>query len=424
VSDGDRGRAVGTSRDSVVDQASVRRTNLARVLGEVRRPGPHSRAAIAARTGLTKATVSSLVAELIERGLVRETGRRQEGSVGRPGRLLELDGGAVAVLGLEVNAHYLAVRAIDLADRVLVDRRVAFDAVHAGSERAINELARLALDALAGLGGAGAGLVGIGVAVPGLVDVPSGRVLYAPNLLWQDVPIAEFLRARLVLPERVSVVVDNEANLSALAEFRHAPDAAPDLVYLTGETGIGAGLVVGGQLLRGSDGFSGEIGHIPVDPCGETCGCGRIGCLETKIGLAAAIRAAAPDLADEVADPQQQAQALLRRAETGDPRTLEGFDEIGRWLGIGISILVNMLNPGAVVLGGYFATVAPYVVPTAMRELRARAVAGDAAICRIAGSTFGFTAAVRGGTSVIIEQVLQDPLQVPAAENVAQAAES
>lgn len=404
----------------LVDQAAVRRVNLARVLGEVRLPGTHSRAGLATRTGLTKATVSSLVTELIERGLIRESGRRQAGNVGRPGRLLELDGGSVAALGLEINANYLAVRGVDLAERVLVDRRIGFDAIRAGASSAVAELTRLAREAIAELEHSNTRLAGIGVAAPGLVDVPSGTVRYAPNLLWQDVPIAEWLRERLDLPADTTITVDNEANLAALAEFGSDPEATPNLVYLTGEIGIGAGLITDRRLLRGSDGFSGEIGHIPVDPYGRTCGCGRSGCLETKIGLAAAIRAAAPDLAETSRDPEEQAQELLRRAEDGQPQTLTGLDEIGRWLGIGISVAVNMLNPGTVVLGGYFATVGPYVVPTAMRELRSRAIAGEAAICRITASAFGFTAAVRGGTSVIVEEVFQDPLRAPSSTEKAE----
>lgn len=407
--------ATGTTRESRTggDQTAVRRGNLARVLGEIRQPGAHSRAAVAARTGLTKATVSSLVTELIERRLVRESGRQQAGSVGRPGRLLELDGGSVAALGLEVNANYLAVRGVDLADRVLVDRRIGFDAVATGASESVGELTRLAEEAIAQLRRSGARLVGIGVAVPGLVDVPSGTVRYAPNLLWQDVPIAEWLRSRLDLADGTTITVDNEANLAAVAEFGCETNSASNLVYLTGETGVGAGLITDGRLLRGSDGFSGEIGHIPVDPSGPRCGCGQIGCLETRIGLAAALRTAAPELSGTSRDPEELAQALRERAEAGEPQALAGLDEIGRWLGVGISVAVNMLNPGTVVLGGYFATVSPYVVPTAMRELRNRAVAGEAAICRITASAFGFTAAARGGTGVITEEVFRDPLRAP-----------
>lgn len=396
----------------LADQAAVRRTNLARVLGEIRRPGAHSRATIAARTGLTKATVSSLVAELIERRLVRDRGLRRDGAVGRPGRLLELDGGSAAALGLEINANSLAVRVVDIAGREVFERRVGFDAMHATAAHAVDELAALAGEGLARMSRTGAELVGVGVAVPGLVEVTSGSVRYAPNLPWQDVPIAEWLRVRLKLPDGVPLVVENEANLAALAEFRSGTaQSTPDLVYLTGDVGIGAGLIVDGRLLRGSDGFSGEIGHIPVDPGGATCGCGRRGCLETKIGLAAAVRAIAPDMDGMDGDPEELAALLRRRADAGEPRALAGLDDIGRWLGTGISIIVNMINPGAVVLGGYFAVVAAYLVPAAMRELRARVVAGDAATCRIYGSAFGFTAAVRGATGVVVEEVFQNPVR-------------
>ncbi|SFE32784.1 Sugar kinase of the NBD/HSP70 family, may contain an N-terminal HTH domain [Actinopolyspora alba] len=397
----------------IIDQTAVRRGNLARVLGEIREAGVYSRAALASRTGLTKATVSNLVNELIGRRLIREAGRKQSGSVGRPSRILELDGGSAAALGLEVNANCLAVRGVDLAERVLLDRRVGFDAVRVGPSRTVDELSRLAAEAIAELESSGIRLVGVGVAVPGLVDVPSGTVRHAPNLGWQDVPITEWLRGRLDLAPETTITVDNEANLAALAEFGDEANTVSELVYLTGELGIGSGLITAGRLLRGSDGYSGEIGHFPVDPYGRRCRCGQHGCLETKIGLAAAVRTAAPDLIGTLRDPDEQARILLQRAEAGDQQTLAGLDEIGRWLGIGISIAVNMLNPGAVVLGGYFATVSAHVVPTALRELRSRAVAGRSAICPVTASVFGFTAAVRGAAIVITEEVFRDPCLVP-----------
>lgn len=411
----DRGGAdafvAGTSG---TDQSVVRRTNLARVLDEVRRGRVVSRADIAARSKLTKATVSSLAGELIARGLIRETGLRREGVVGRPGRSLELDGGGITALGLEVNAKYLAARGTDLAGRVIVERRLGFDAMDLHVEETLDRLAELADEAIAELSAEGspqAFLAGIAVAVPGLVDAAAGAVRHAPNLGWRGVAVADALRARLV--GEVPIVVDNEANLAALAELHAMPEPAADLVYLTGEVGVGAGLITGGRLLRGAGGFSGEIGHVPVDPDGRPCGCGQRGCLETKIGLPAVLRAAAPDLVAPGADPQDQAHALRDRAEAGGPAALAGFDEIGRWLGIGVSMLVNLLNPEAVVLGGHLGAVAPYVVPSAMRQLRERAVAGDAATCRITACAFGFSAAVRGAASTVVEEVCTDPLRIP-----------
>ncbi|MDI9884485.1 ROK family transcriptional regulator [Streptomyces sp. HNM0645] len=405
------------------DQMAVRRANLVRVLGEVRSAGPLSRAAVARHTGLTRATVSSLVAELIERGLLRETDFQQDGSVGRPGRRLEIDGRAVAALGLEVNSRYLAAWSTDLAGGTRQERRLVHDATREGPERTIRALAGIAAELLDEARAAGAHTAGVGVAVPGPVDAADGSVRAAPNLGWRDVPVARLLRDLLGLPAEVPVVVDNEANLAALAERGRAGSRAADLVYVTGEAGIGAGIVADGGLLRGAGGFSGELGHLQVDPAGERCACGRTGCLETKVGLTAAIRTAAPDLAADgpggagALDPKELAAELLRRATEGDPRALGGLDEIGRWLGIGLAIPVNLLNPEVIVLGGYFATVAPYLLPAAMRELRERAVAGDPAVARVTGSALGFTAAVRGAAGVVVEEVFADParLMPPAA---------
>ncbi|UUN30010.1 ROK family transcriptional regulator [Streptomyces sp. FIT100] len=404
-----------------VDQVAVRRVNLVRVLGEVRSAGPLSRATVARHTGLTRATVSSLVAELIERRLLRETDYQQDGTVGRPGRRLEIDGRGVAALGLEVNSRYLAAWSMDLAGRTLQERRLVHDATRQDAGHTIRALAALAAELIDSARGTGAHTAGIGVAVPGPVDIATGLVRSAPNLHWHNVPVGALLRDLLGLPDDVSVVVDNEANLAALAERGHGQSRAADLVYVTGEAGIGAGIVAGGALLRGSGGFSGELGHIQVDPAGERCACGRIGCLETKVGLPAAMRTAAPDLANGAAagaaayDPQEQATELLRRATAGDPQALTGLDAIGRWLGIGLAIPVNLLNPDVIVLGGYFAAVAPYLMPAAMRELRERAVAGDAAVCRVTGSALGFTAAVRGAADVIVEEIFADPGRVAAA---------
>ena len=149
----------------------------------------------------------------------------------------------------------------------------------------------------------------------------------------------------------------------------------PDLVYLTGETGVGGGVMVDGRLLRGAEGFSGEIGHMPLNPGGDLCGCGRRGCWETMVGLAALLRmAATPD--DPVCDPsldlEQRLAVLSGRADDGDPRTLEALELVGDALGLGASILVNVFNPRVLVLGGYFASLGALPArPRCCRELRA-----------------------------------------------------
>lgn len=399
------------------DHGGVRRNNLSYVLGRLR-GAPASRAALAAATGLNKATVSSLVAELFDRGLVREVGLDHGKAAGRPGLIVELDGSGIGGLGLEVNVDHVSAYAVDLAGRVLHESRTAYDAIASTIDDTIAVLAGVARTAVDALGAAGVDVVGMTVAIPGLIDVDRGVVTFAPNLRWRNVPLADLLATALGWTA-TPIRVDNDANLSALAEFWVGAEAGTrDLLYVTGEVGIGGGMIVDGHLLRGSTGFSGEVGHMQLDPDGRVCACGRVGCWETLVGLGSLLRAAAPDLGDDVRtavmDPEDRVAEIVRRVETGEARTVRALADVGRWLGSGASILVNLFNPRVIVLGGYFARVGPYILDTAMDAMRAGVIAPNAAGCRLSFSTLGFGAAIRGGAGVALDGVLADPTIVPA----------
>jgi predicted NBD/HSP70 family sugar kinase len=195
------------------------------------------------------------------------------------------------------------------------------------------------------------------------------------------------------------------------------PEArTPDLVYLTGEVGVGGGVIVAGQLLRGNGGLSGEVGHMSLGDPDRVCGCGRRGCWETVVGLAALLRDAAdPD--DPVRDPARDLETRLaeieRRAADGDARTLAALSRIGTALGTGAALLINVFNPAAIVLGGYFAVVGRFLTEPLTAELRSRVFGPDLAGARVVLSTLGFTAAVRGGAHVALESVFDDPTLVP-----------
>jgi predicted NBD/HSP70 family sugar kinase len=393
--------------------ASLRRANLSRVLGFLRERGPHSRAAIASGTGLHKATVSTLVDELLARRLVRQKGLEQSGAAGRPGQVLALHGSGVGALGVEINVDYLAIYATDVAGRVLVRRRIGFDAAKAGPQRSVARLAREIREALVDMAHHGASPAGIVIAVPGLVDVATGTVLFAPNLAWRDLPLVAKLTDRLG-DISIPVRVDNDANLAAVAEYTYGVAAGSQhLVYLTGEVGVGGGVIVDGSLLRGADGFAGEVGHVPVDPAGQPCGCGRVGCWETKVGLAELVRTALPDeVSGPLRDPAAVAGTVAQRLVDADPIARAAVQQIGRWLGLGGALLVNLFNPRVIVLGGYFVTLAPWLIPAAQAELDRLAVAGDAARCRFVASDLGFAAASRGAASVVVDQIIADPTSV------------
>jgi predicted NBD/HSP70 family sugar kinase len=382
---------------------------LGAALRHLRDHGPRSRARLATELGLTRSAASDLVADLEERGLVR-SGGVERGGVGRPGTSVELDGRTVCGLGAEINVSHVATMALDLTGKVLAEHRQSLDATGLGVDEVLDRLAELVEQTTEEARAAGAEPTGLTIGVAGLVDRADGVLTLGPNLGWRDVPVGAQVRARLGAP--YPITVDNEGSLAATAELIPGDPDRQDLLVVVGEVGVGGGIVAEGRLLRGRQGYAGELGHMIVDPDGRRCGCGRVGCWETVVGLRALLDAAAdPD--DPVRDPALSLDSRLaelnRRADLGDTRTLAALDQVGGWLGVGAAILTNALDPATIVLGGYFAEVGRHMRPTIEERLQAGVVAPQAGGTRLELSTLGFTAAVRGGARVALEPVFADP---------------
>ncbi len=229
-------------------------------------------------------------------------------------------------------------------------------------------------------------------------------VSMAPNLGWRDEPLGERLASSLGLA--VPIAFANEADLAALAEVRRGvAHGVEDVVLIWGSVGVGGGVIVGGAPLTGAAGYGGEVGHIPVNPDGLPCRCGSIGCWETEVGGAALLRRAGfppeggPDLQD----------AVLRQAEAGDPVALGAFAEIGRWLGIGLAGLINILNPRLILLGGRLAAAHPFVRTTLEAELDRRALRESRRLVRVVPTTLGVDAPLVGAAELAFEPLLSDP---------------
>ncbi|MDO3685803.1 ROK family transcriptional regulator [Micromonospora sp. C28ISP2-4] len=381
------------------DLGDVRVTNRAAVLRHVRHHAPCSRADVAAHTGLNKATVSSLVAELIEHGLLRETGLT-ENRVGRPATMLVLDGSRYVGLGLRVGADELVAVAAGLGGDPVLTWRRAFPAATAGPAETVKALAALVRRAVTRIG-ADRTVLGLTVAVPGLVN-PDGDVPVAPALGWRGVPLAASLR-RALSDRGFPVAVDTEANLAALAERRHGPYAATaDLIHLTGGPAITAGLISGGRLLRGGRGFAGGIGHLPLAADGPACDCGRRGCLTALLGVDAVIRRLLPDTGP-VTDHLPEIERIQALARAGDEPVRTGLTEIGRLLGQAVSVLSGLLDPEVVVVGGHLAALAPWLLPAAHAELAARTPVPPGV--RLEASTLGSAAGALGGATAALAAV-------------------
>lgn len=400
----------------LANQRAVRRHNLGVVLRHVSDRGPRSRATIALETGLNKTTVSSLVTELIGLDLLVERGLDYRGTVGRPGQVVQVSRSGVVALGVEINVDYLAVRALDLTGTERHLAHEARDNRRVSGEEVLEHVAALAAGALEAVHAAGLRPVGATVGLPGLVDAARGVLLVAPNLGWTDVPVVDELRARLGDPA-FPVAAENEANLAALAElWEGTARGLSDVLYVSGEIGVGAGLIVRGELFRGTQGFGGEFGHMTVDPGGRLCGCGSRGCLEALVGLEALLEMAGMEPLAASGGSAGPVAELGARAGAGDERALDALDEAGRWLGVGIASAANLLNFQAVVLGGFFAQLAPWLTAPIAHELEAHVLASKWAVPQVLASTLGPEAAVRGAAASALRRVFADPGSVAAGE--------
>ena len=235
--------------------------------------------------------------------------------------------------------------------------------------------------------------------------------MLAPNLGWQDLPVAAELEERLGLP----VHVENESNLAALAEhWTGAAVGIDDFVCVFGEVGVGGGIVLGGRLFRGSHGFGGEFGHVSVDADGAPCGCGSRGCVETLVGQESIARAAGVSARHgPVAEPHGRARAPGRGRAS--PRSSARLDEAGRSLGIALASTFNLFDVQAVVLGGCFGPLAPWLEDAVRRTLEERSLAARSGTFLVLPSAFGDGAAVRGAAALSLHRVLDAPWSVPAA---------
>ncbi|GAA2693703.1 ROK family transcriptional regulator [Streptomyces aculeolatus] len=423
-------------------QQALRQRNLSLALRAVAAGGPLSRAAVAARIGMTRAGVAAVVDELLRAGLLVELGPGRPGTVGRPGSALALNDRGPCGLGAEIGVDHLAVCAVDLSGRVRA--RVAADAANRDHPPGpvLERLAGLIEQVVTEVRGEGLTPTGLTVAVPGLIARDESTVVRAPNLGWQGVDLGP------LLPSAPPARVGNEANLGALAEQRleggaaerpgddggpgagpaDRPDAAVadgsgrspgpgrNFLHVSAQIGIGAAVVTDGELLRGAHGFAGELGHVPVRPQGRPCACGGRGCLEQYAGEEAVLRASGIDPARARAEhpgPGGRIAVLAARAADGDARVRAALREAGGALGVALAGAVNILDPEAVVLPGALAGLDPWVVPAVEREL-GRRVADPARTVRLTVSALGAEGPLLGAALSEVDAVMEAPGAVAA----------
>ena len=366
------------SRDSVGQRSeTVRRANLSAILRELHVSGPLSRSELVARTGLTRSAIRGLIGEFVAADLVGEERADPLGAPGRPSPLVRPNSQRAFVIALEIAVDSLAAARVGLGGQVLDLRRVDRPRRHFAPAEIVADLVRLAAALQRDRRGAGE-LIGVGVAVVGVARRSDGLVTTAPNLGWHNVPLRDLLRA--ALGPAAPIAVANEADLGALAEARRgAARGSDDVLFVSGEVGVGGGIIANGNPMTGVAGYGGEVGHIAVNPDGRPCRCGSIGCWETEVGEGALLVRAG----HSVDGGRAAVDAVLREAAAGSRGTLDAMEAIGHWLGIGLASLVNVLNPRLIVLGGLFGRIHPFVRERLEAELDRRALQASRELVRI-----------------------------------------
>ena len=398
-------------------QHTVRRHNCALVLDVIAAAPGISRAGIAARTGLAKATVSSLTERLSHADLVAATGPQSREGRGRKGTGLALSATGPHGLGLEIAVDYIATCLVDPHGELRRYRVRRGDNRGRSVRQVLALSARAVRTALRDAADMGVPVGGLAIAVPGIVESASGLLRTAPNLAWTDVDVAGSLRERTDL-DSVPVLVGNEADFAASAELLSGGRTElRDFIHVSGEVGIGGGVIIDGAVFRGVHGYAGEIGHLCVDPSGPACRCGARGCLERLAGqeqilAAAGIGPAAGDGTDRSAGThtgERALRTLLDRLAVGDARAVAAVDAAARWLGAGLATVINAVDVPTVVLGGTYAALHPWLEQPLRAELDHRVISSRWSASSVLDSRLGAEAAVRGAAAAAVQTILDDP---------------
>jgi predicted NBD/HSP70 family sugar kinase/biotin operon repressor len=376
---------------------SLRESNREKVVHALTMLGVASRADIARRTGLSRSTVSSIVADLQAEGLVvdREDGGRAAAGSGRPPALIALDPAAGLALGIDFGKRHLAVALADLSHELLAEEWVVM-ADDYQAEEGMAEAAELVERMLDDGGADRSRVLAVGMGIPGPVHetglVGSSTIL--PG--WVGASPERRMTELLDLPVRVG----NDANLGALAEFTWgAGRGFASFVYLKLATGIGAGIVIGGRLFEGVGGTAGEIGHTTIDETGDICRCGNRGCLETYAGAAAIASLLSRSFGEELGPDD-----VLSRAADGDAGCRRALADAGRHIGVAIANLCNLVNPERIVVGGSMGHAGDLLLDPLRESVRLRAIPSAAEDVEIVPGELGERAELLGAVALVLQE--------------------
>lgn len=397
-----------------INQEDLRNHNLSVVLDTLlRTEKPISRADLAKETGLTKATLSLLASMLIDSGVVQEGEPVVSTTYGRPSTPLEIHGGSIAGIGLQINTDGYGCLALDLNGDTLGQEWVSEDMTGADPYEIFAKLDAMTFPLESRLKRRGCKVVGAGLALPGIVT-DDMWLLVARNLGWENVNLTRFNVVR-----RLDVVAGNEAKMAAIAQipgyaterasFLNVVDRTDSFIYLSTDIGIGGAVVRDGEVVMGSHGFAGEIGHLSVAMNGPLCSCGRHGCLEAFAGRRALVEAAGI-AEDRDATSSEAIDTFLQRWRAGDSDVAKVVDQAADALVSAIASAVNLVDVDTVLLGGLWTHFGDELATVLEGRLRSEILGYPNARIRVFVPPVALHPSLYGAAEMGLRRFIENPL--------------
>jgi predicted NBD/HSP70 family sugar kinase len=392
------------------DLRAMRTFNRLLVLNCVRQHGPLARVDVARRTSLSRTTVSSIIGALLKEGLVREGNQLDAApSGGRRAIPLHFNAEAGYVLGVDIGRSHLTILLTNLAAEIIARRSGPFDASlgpAACLPKVVAQLQAFASDQDIGWDR----IIGIGIGIPGPVDTRLRMLVRPPRMPgWDHVDICAILRRDLKVP----IYLDNDANMGALGEsYFGAGRGIADLAYVKLATGIGCGLVINGNIYRGSQGTAGELGHVTIDADGPLCECGNRGCLEAVAGAEAIVQSiclATPDRSARGPDAAPDIADVVQTALDGDLDSRAAIERAGEHIGVALADLINVVNPSIILLDGGVARAGELLLAPIRRAIACRSLTAAAEHTRLRLGELGDNAIALGAVATVIGMAFGAP---------------
>ena len=380
----------------------MKNTNMRLILKKIHQHGSVSRVQIAKETGLTAATVTNLTGELISLGIVVEA-EAGASSGGRKPIMLKLNSDDYGICCVYISPDYVEFAITDFGANKLYYNSLPVS-THSAPEEIVKVIAEEYHNVLSCVNRK---IAAVGVGLHGIVDNGEGVSVFAPNLEWRNIPIADMLRQYIDVP----VFVDNDVKLMAKGEMWYgAAQGVSDFVYLYVGDGIGGAIVINGKVYRGADNGSGEIGHCTVDAGGEMCSCGNRGCLQTKASKRAMMSAVRRLSGDSIwGDAIADCNTLAEACNKGNPLAVAVMEDEAKYLAVGVSTLINLFNPGLVIIDSDISGFEEAVMDRLRGEISGRRMKFFDNICDICYSHLGDSAVIKGATAMVLNHIFQSP---------------